>query len=80
VHERLAFDDVMATLSKYGFVKQGSSETAPVLIHCFTGTREEMQAYVNAGFSIGISGHFLSKRGEDQREWLQVGHCCVMNL
>ena len=54
VHERLAFDQVMKVLERHGFVQQESNAKAsvqspspappPVVIHCFTGSRKEMEA------------------------------------
>ena len=79
IHERLAFSEVMDMLSRFGFVSgtssssgSGSNHCPKVLVHCFTGTRDEMLQYVEAGFFIGISGFFLTKRGNEQLPWLKV--------
>ncbi|QPG05380.1 TatD family hydrolase [Salinimonas marina] len=60
LHEREAFDDQLALLQ----------QTPPVagIAHCFTGTCEQMQAYVSLGLYIGITGWLCDpKRGEALR-------------
>jgi TatD DNase family protein len=52
VHERGAYEDTMDVLSTI---------TVPVLIHCFTGTKEQCQGYVDRGYSISISGYVLKE-------------------
>ena len=43
----------------------------PVVIHCFTGSVEEMRAYVSLGFFIGITGVICKyQRGKSLREML----------
>ena len=38
------------------------------VIHCFSGTRSEMEQYVSLGLHIGITGILtIQKRGEDLR-------------
>jgi len=45
---------------------QNSDRTG--VIHCFSGTRSEMERYVSLGFHIGITGILtILKRGEDLR-------------
>lgn len=62
LHERDAFDHQFALLSKYaGRLKSG-------LVHCFTQSLEQMQAYLSLGFSIGITGWICDpKRGKSLR-------------
>lgn len=38
------------------------SQPAAVVIHCFTGTESELLAYLEAGFSIGITGWICDRR------------------
>lgn len=68
VHERLAFQDVVHTLEKSIFLPQNhlqqesspmGTTRVPVLIHCFTGTREECRYYISRGCFISISGFIL---------------------
>jgi TatD DNase family protein len=47
VHERAAFSDVYQILRQYPNLK--------AVIHCFTGTENELDAYLNAGYYIGIT-------------------------
>jgi TatD DNase family protein len=48
-----------------------SSPLPPVVIHCFTGNREEMRSYVSLGFYIGITGVICKhQRGQALREML----------
>lgn len=48
IHSRNAFDDTYEVLSRHNGVR-GS-------IHCFTGTLDEAQKYINLGFHLGIGG------------------------
>ena len=50
LHERDAYNDFMAIVVKY------QSRLPPVVIHCFTGTRDQALVYVAMGFYIGITG------------------------
>jgi RNA 3'-phosphate cyclase len=52
VHEREAHEALVEVLSP--FVESGT--LPPTVVHCFTGTEEEMQRYLHMGFSIGITG------------------------
>lgn len=43
-----------------------------VVIHCFTGSRKDLDTYLNAGFSIGITGWVCDeRRGLDLAELVQ---------
>jgi TatD DNase family protein len=57
VHERLAFDDTLRLLDHV---------TVPILIHCFTGTLEQCQTYVDRGYFISVSG-FILKDSDDNK-------------
>jgi TatD DNase family protein len=59
VHERLAFEQTMKMLDK---------ATVPVIIHCFTGTKEECVAYVQRGYFISISGYIMKERNDNCAE------------
>ena len=62
VHDRDTDGAVFATLSGYRGVPQR------VLIHCFTGTRADLERYLDAGYSIGITGWLCDgSRGEELR-------------
>jgi len=65
VHEREAHGDLMRVLAEFG------DELPPVVVHCFTGTREEAMAYIDRGYYLGFTG-FICKheRGREVREFL----------
>ena len=64
LHERLAFED---TVSLIDDVFPGEEECPPIIIHCFTGSKEECQKYVERGYFISVSGYIL-KKGEGPDE------------
>jgi TatD DNase family protein len=59
VHERLAFEDTMDIL-------EGVS--VPIIIHCFTGTREQCIAYIKRGYYISLSGYVLKETNDNYNE------------
>ncbi|MFA3791557.1 TatD family hydrolase [Aliiglaciecola sp. SL4] len=63
LHERDAFSEQFALLKTY------SSKLAGAVVHCFTGNLKEMEAYLELGFYIGVTGWVCDpKRGESLRE------------
>ena len=52
VHERLAFDKCCQLLDE-------SNANVPVIVHCFTGTRDECIEYVRRGYYLSISGYIF---------------------
>lgn len=59
MHER----DASATMIKE--LKEHIYELPKIVIHCFTGDRQALEAYLEAGFYIGITGWICDpKRGE----------------
>lgn len=58
LHERDAFDTQLAML-KNQQVQKG-------VAHCFTGDRQQMQAYLDLGLYIGITGWLCDERRHDQ--------------
>lgn len=70
LHERKAHQPFVATLDSFKVCVRCQykllsaiprhllmqSRLPPVLVHCFTGTEEELEAYVSRGFYIGITG------------------------
>jgi len=50
VHERDAHQGVLDVLKDF------ESTLPPVVIHCFTGTAEEIKTYIAKGFYIGVTG------------------------
>ncbi|WP_339725354.1 TatD family hydrolase [uncultured Paraglaciecola sp.] len=63
LHERDAFDAQIQLLSKYRNELKGG------VVHCFTGTIEQMHSYLDLDLYIGITGWVCDlKRGQDLRE------------
>ena len=56
LHQRDAHADFMAILKPF------DGRTGPVVVHCFTGTREELHACLDAGYNIGITGWLCDER------------------
>jgi TatD DNase family protein len=61
VHERLAFDKTIELLEK-------AAPTIPIIIHCFTGTKEECIEYIKRGYFISISGYILKESNDNCAE------------
>ena len=56
LHERAAFSDFKALLSSH-------RDVCPrAVVHCFTGSREELRAYLNLGCFIGVTGWICDPR------------------
>merc|ERR1712232_129283 len=69
MHEREAFDDLDGILRG---IQREFGELPPIVIHCFTGTRREAEAYIKAGFYIGITGFLvMEKRGRALRGFIR---------
>ena len=56
LHQRDAHEDFMAILKPF------DGRIGPVVVHCFTGTREELHACLDAGYHIGITGWLCDER------------------
>lgn len=52
IHEREAFTDMNLILDKF-------DKKPKLVIHCFTGTAEELEGYVKKGYYIGLTGWFF---------------------
>ncbi len=53
----------------YEILKSAGPKTRKGVIHCFSGTQEEMFQYLDLGYHIGITGIVtIEKRGESLRE------------
>lgn len=60
LHERDAHEEMIATLKQHPVLAKRS------VIHCFTGSRNELEAYLSLGLSIGITGWVCDeRRGSD---------------
>jgi TatD DNase family protein len=68
LHERAAHASFVRILSKYR-----SQLKAPVCVHCFTGTKEELQSYIGLDCHIGITGWVCDpRRGQALRDALHL--------
>jgi TatD DNase family protein len=63
LHERDAHDDFVGILDSI------SARTAPAVVHCFSGTKAELFAYLDRDCFIGITGWVCDeRRGQGLRE------------
>ena len=66
MHEREAHVELVKVLDE---VDIGS--LPPIVVHCFTGTKEEAIEYIQRGYYIGFTGAICKKeRGAPLREML----------
>jgi TatD DNase family protein len=67
LHERLAFDEMAGALARAEreAVARGHEGLPPVLVHCFTGTRRELEDYLARGFYVSFSGALCGSSGRD---------------
>lgn len=67
LHQRDAHDDFMAIMQTV------AGRIGKAVVHCFTGTREELVAYLDAGWYIGITGWLCDeRRGTHLRELVRL--------
>jgi TatD DNase family protein len=56
LHQRDAHYDFMKIISKY------KNDISKAVVHCFTGTQEELDDYLEMGFYIGLTGWVCDER------------------
>ena len=56
LHQRDSHDDFIRILRKY------SSDINKAVVHCFTGTQEQLDDYLELGFYIGITGWICDEK------------------
>ena len=56
LHQRDAHDDFMAMMKNF------DGRLGPAVVHCFTGTREELFDYLDQDWHIGITGWLCDER------------------
>jgi TatD DNase family protein len=67
LHERDAFADFSTILS--GYIK----DVPAAVVHCFTGTAEELERYLSLGCYIGVTGWICDeRRGKQLRELVKL--------
>lgn len=63
LHQRDAHADFMAIMREF------AGRIGPAVVHCFTGTGEELRDYLDAGWHVGITGWLCDeRRGAHLRE------------
>jgi TatD DNase family protein len=68
IHERLAFHDTISFIDKVFPSSLSHEDNVPkIIIHCFTGTKEELQEYIRRDYYISLSGYIL-KNGDGPNE------------
>lgn len=75
LHEREAHEDFIEILdNELAILQEAEGENAslpPIVVHCFTGSREEAMTYISRGYCIGFTGTICKQqRGESLREML----------
>ena len=66
LHEREAHKDLIKVLDEFK-----DEQLPPIVIHCFTGTKDEALEYIHRGYYIGFTGTICKKqRGAPLRELL----------
>jgi TatD DNase family protein len=75
VHERESHNEIMEVLKSF------ENTLPPVVMHCFTGTAEQIKTYVEKGFYIGITGFVCKeKHGADLRAAIKDGTLPLKNI
>ncbi|MDH5434239.1 MAG: TatD family hydrolase [Gammaproteobacteria bacterium] len=67
LHEREAFD------TQYQILKDFFPKLKGAVAHCFTGNQKELEAYLDLGLSIGITGWICDeRRGQDLHDIVKL--------
>lgn len=56
LHERDAFDDF------YGILKKHQNDISNMVVHCFTGQKDQLEKYLELGCHIGLTGWICDER------------------
>ncbi|KAF0971802.1 hypothetical protein FDP41_010025 [Naegleria fowleri] len=71
-HERDAHHDFVECIQSV--MKESHRTLPPLVVHCFTGTRNEAKKYIDMGFYIGLTGCVcMDERGKELRDILKEG-------
>lgn len=83
VHEREAHKELLRVLDEFGGTCRditahnglaNSGYLPPLVIHCFTGEKDEAKEYISRGFHIGLTGTICKhQRGAKLRDMLSAG-------
>ncbi len=75
IHERESHKEVLEILKDF------ENTLPPVVIHCFTGTKEQLVTYVARGYYIGVTGFVCKdKHGAGLREAIKDGTLPLKNI
>jgi len=75
VHERDSHDGILEVLKDF------ESTLPPVVMHCFTGSAEQIKTYISKGFYIGVTGFLCKeKHGADLRQAIKDGTLPLKNI
>jgi TatD DNase family protein len=65
LHERAAHEEFLKIMSKYPKIK--------ACVHCFTGTKKELEEYLKRGYYIGITGFICNdSRGKELQQIIRL--------
>lgn len=68
VHDRDAHQSILDILKDF------DSSLPPIIIHCFTGSAEQIKAYVERGYYIGVTGYLCKEKyGQTLRDAIKDG-------
>lgn len=68
VHDRDAHQSILDILEPF------TDALPPVIIHCFTGTKDQIKAYIDRGYYIGVTGYLCKEKyGGSLREAIKDG-------
>ena len=71
-HVREAESDFLSVLWSLDFSSACDAPAVPCVVHCFTGSLEELRRYIDMGFFIGLTGSVFSLTDENLRARLDV--------
>jgi len=75
IHERDSHTEILEVLKDF------ESTLPPVVMHCFTGTADQIKTYVKKGFYIGVTGFLCKeKHGADLRAAITDGTLPLKNI
>lgn len=67
VHSRMAEDEIYDNLAPFAAAAKTAGVTVPGVMHCFGGTLEQAQRYVELGFVISIAAPITYPKNEETR-------------
>ena len=80
IHSREATEDTIRILREFLIVNRKSSNRQPVgVIHCFNGSKEVAQQYLQMGFFLGIGGVLTFKNCKLSETLAELEHLSIIN-